>query len=159
MFTANNLKKITAIVTAVLGLIAIILGFTLLGEQDTHSTNGQSFVHIAPVSDVPGASFGADFYTYMYDASDVMVSELSDINQAASTIIDAQNAIIKNTSSTVRATDSLANTISKAGGIITIAIGMAILAYAANCAAVAFAPAEVVAQPELPQEEGKTSEE
>ena len=138
MFTAKNLKKITAIVTAVLGLIAIILGFTLLGEQDTHSTNSQSFVHIAPVSDVPGASFGADFYTYMYDASDVMVSELSDINHAASTIIDAQNAIIKNTASTVRATDALANTISKAGGVITIAIGMAILAYAANCAAVAF---------------------
>ena len=153
MFTANNLRKITAIVTAVLGLIAIILGFTLLGEQDTHSTNGQSFGHIATVSDVPGASFGADFYTYMYDASDVMVSELSAINHAASTIIDAQNAIIKNPASTVRAADALANTISKVGGVVTIAIGMAILAYAANCAAVAFVPAEVVAQPELPQEE------
>lgn len=139
MFASNNLKKITAIITAILGLIVIVLGLTLLGEQDIHTTSHQSFGHTAIAYDVPGASFGADFYTYMYDASDIMVSELGSINQAASTIIDAQNAIIKNTSSAVQATDNLISTISKASGIITISIGIAILAYALQCAGKAFA--------------------
>lgn len=140
MFTLQNLKKITAIVTAVIGLIVIILGATLMGKADRFSVNDDNFHYTATYYSVQDASFGADFYTYMYDASDTIVDELNDINSAISTVVAAQDAVVANTAANIKATMALTETVGKAGGMITIAIGLAVLASAIQIASTAFAP-------------------
>lgn len=172
MFASKNLKKITAIVTAALGLIAVILGLTLLGDQEGQSSYHNSYTYFPEYYYTDNASFGADFYTYMYNASDTIVDELNDINQAMGTVVDAQTTVIRNTANAVQATNDLADVVGRTGGVITIAIGLAILAYAANCAAVAFAPEaaqpkkepeervyEEICLPELTPEENSAEEE
>ena len=154
MFASKNFKKIAAIITAALGLIAIILGLTLLGDRDGQSSFYNSYNYSPNFYSTDNASFGADFYTYMYDASDTIVDELNGINQAMGSVVDAQTDIVRNTARTVQATNDLMDVVSRTGGVITIAIGLALLAYAANCAAAAFVP-----ETQKPRPEARTYEE
>lgn len=148
MFASNKFQKIAAIITAALGLTAVILGLTLLGDRDGQSSFYNSYNYSPNYYYTDNASFGADFYTYMYQASDTIVDELDDINQAMGTVVDAQTDIVRNTARTVQATNDLMDVVSRTGGVITIAIGLALLAYAVNCAAIAFAPVAQNPQPE-----------
>lgn len=95
-------KKLTSIIMAAIALIVIIIGLCLPAKA----------VYKSGYHNVPGASFGADFYTYVYDGIDEMVDELDAIN-------DAQVAQIKAASNTAKACKA-----------IVISIGLMILAMA-----------------------------
>lgn len=133
------IKKITAIVMAALGLIAIIMGAAISGKDADTS----SFVHSAGYYNADSAAFGADFYTYIYDASDTIVDALSDMNNGISEAVAAQNYQIKKAAETTEA-------VYKAGGMIVIAIGLAILAYAAPKVVAAFVPEDLGRKKEEP---------
>lgn len=135
-----NIKKITAIITAVIGIIVTILGVTLMGETANHAVDDNSFRYVAENYNADYASFGADFYTYIYGASDTIVDELNDINKAMETVVKAQNSINAAVTANVLATDDLIDTVNHVGGMIVIAIGLSILAYAVQKIGVAFAP-------------------
>lgn len=122
-------KKITAIVIAVIGLIVVIMGASISGKDADTS----SYSFSAGYFDIPGASFGADFYTYMYDGSDTIVEELYNLNIGVAEVIDAQNYQIKKAAETTEA-------VYKTGGMIVIAIGLAIIAYAAPMLISEFVP-------------------
>ena len=161
----KNLKKITAVVTAVIAVIVIILGVTVLNAGTTHSVDDSSFRYSATEYDAKGASFGADFYTYVYDASDIIVDELDEINKGMETVVKAQSAINENVATGVDAIDDLIAVVCKAAGMIIISIGLAILAYAVQCIGKAFAPVETVKAVEAaetveePAEEAPAAEE
>lgn len=101
-------KKLSAILMSAVAVIVIILGLTISTEVKNPATAGYY--------DVPGASFGADFYTYVYDGIDTMVDEMSSIN----------NNIVRSQHAAVEAQENTA----KACKIIVISIGLAIFALA-----------------------------
>ena len=124
------LKKIISLLMAIIGIVVIILGVGLMGD----TASAKSFSHSASYYNADSASFGGDFYTYIYEASDTIVDELDDINNGVSTMVDAQSAQLKKTAETTTA-------IYKTGGMIVIAIGLAIVAGALALGASAFTPA------------------
>lgn len=135
-----NLKKITAVIMALIGVVVIILGATMMKDAPGHSVSDASFRYSADYYNADGASFGADFYTYIYDASDIMVDELNDINNAMETVVSGQSKLNQSIAAGVRAADDLIDTVNHVGGMIVIAIGLAILAYAVQALSAAFAP-------------------
>jgi len=134
------LKKIISIVMVIIGIVAIVLGAGLMDE----SASGKSFTHTASFNDAEGASFGGDFYTYIYEASDIIVDELYSIDKGMSVIIEAQNYQIKKAVETT-------NAIYETGGMVVIAIGMAIVASGLGMLAVAFTPAPKAPKPYIPE--------
>lgn len=127
----KNLKKIVAIATAVIGIIVIVLGITLFSQASNYTVDEDYFTYNAESYDVEYAKFGADFYTSIYEASDVIVSELNDINEAMEIAIEAQDSINTAVSANILATY-------KVGGAIVIAIGLGIFTYALQCFWLAF---------------------
>ena len=146
-------NKITAIISLALGIIVVIMGLSMLSPSASTSFSGSSSTYYSGSYDVRGASFGADFYTYMYDASDTIVEELNDISTAAEIITKNQQGIRNGIHSVMDATDSLNNTVSKTGGMIVIAIGLSILSRSVPLAADLFCGAkEEKKKEELPVE-------
>ena len=129
------LKKIISIVIIVIGIAVIILGASL---KDSVST--KSFSHSASYYDADGASFGGDFYTYIYGATDTIVDELDDINKGISVLADAQSYQIKKAAETTDA-------IYKTASMIVIAIGAAIAASGLGLFAAAFTPVKPIVVP------------
>ena len=99
------MKKTVAIITMIIGLIVMIMGFSI--ETNDVPT------HIHSSYNVYGAAFGADFYTYVYDGIDTIVDELDDINSGVSKIVRGEQAI--------------ADTVATVGKNIVIAIGLLII--------------------------------
>lgn len=135
-----NLKKITAVLMALIGVVVIILGATMMKDAPGHSAADISLRHSASDYYAKSASFGADFYTYIYDASDIMVDELNEINHAMETVVSGQKKLNQSIAAGVHAADDLIDTVNHVGGMIVIAIGLAILAYAIQVLGAAFAP-------------------
>ena len=124
------MKKTIATITIIIGIIVMIMGLSM-GTQSTYSHSGSAY-------NIFSASFGADFYTYVYDGLDTIVDELDEIN-------DGISVLAKNTR-------SICDAVTRAGKMIVIAIGLLIvtsglkqLAYASEEAPVpvAFSPATV----------------
>ena len=121
------LKKITSLISAFIGIVVVILGIILASTN----VSSQYFSAKNEGYDVPGASFGADFYTYMYDASDEIVSALDNISDNTAKIVSVENYLVEK---------SVENTsaIYKAGGIVVVAIGLAIIVYSLSMISSAF---------------------
>lgn len=122
------LKKIISIAIIAIGIAVIVLG---AGLEDSVAT--KSFSHSASYYNADGASFGGDFYTYIYGASDTIVDELYDIDKGISVLADAQSYQIKKAAETTDA-------IYKTASMVVIAIGAAIAASGLGLFAVAFTP-------------------
>ena len=131
------LKKIVSIAMIAIGIVVIVLGVGLMDE--TAAKN--SFSHSTSYHDAEGVTFGGDFYTYIYGASDTIVDELYDINRGISEMVDAQSYQIQKAAETTTA-------IYKAGGMTIVAIGLAIVASALALGASAFTPAPAPRFPE-----------
>lgn len=78
------MKKKVSIITTVLGVALIIMGL-IVAFKGMYTWN---------YNDVPYASFGADFYTYTYDALDTIVSELSNLDSGIEALICTLGMII-----------------------------------------------------------------
>lgn len=137
----KHLRKITAILTAVIGLVVIVLGISLMGQTAGHDVDVDKLSHDAEYYNAEYASFGGDFYTYIYGASDIIVDELYDINSGLGTVVAAQRNVAEAVAVNVEATDSLNATVCKVGGTVVMAIGLAILSCGLLALGAAFVPA------------------
>ena len=105
------MKKINyfSAISFLLGIIVVFVGFSVRNKQiDIKSYSAKHY-------SVEYASFGADFYTYIYGASDTIVDELDSINSGVAQIADIM-AIS-------------ANAIFYPIGMVIIAIGIGIISY------------------------------
>lgn len=104
----ENKKTILPIISLVIGVVIVIMGFMLL----THKSNIE--VYDARIYDVDKVAFGADFYTEIYNASDTIVDELNDINGGIAVISNSLASVIE--------------AIYYGGGMVVIALGLGIVA-------------------------------
>ena len=112
--------NIGTVISIILGIVIIVIGYKVYdGKIDLSSTA----THTALRKDIPSASFGGDFYTYMYDASDTIVTELSDIDSGIETTTQMIYTLNQNLYKT-------ANEINKTFGLLIICIGIATIAIA-----------------------------
>ena len=112
-------KKLSAIIIAVIGIAIIVMGACYAAEASSYR---YGYSHDAGYHDVPDAAFGADFYTYMYDASDTIVTELNQINNAMEDVVSAESRILSATAESV-----------KMSGMLMVSIGLAVLAFGVKC--------------------------
>lgn len=136
-------KKFSTIAMAVVGVIIIILGFVAMGYSET---NTSGYVNTTGNYDVDGASFGGDFYTYMYTASDTIVDELDDL-------IDVTGSVRSAVAANVSATDDLNDTVSFVGGALLLSIGLIVLVCSLRSMGEVFCVAAPVAAAEETSEE------
>ena len=102
--------NINALISLVLGIVIIFMGVSVKNTEISIDTyNAKQF-------DADYASFGADFYTYIYKASDIIVDELNDINGGIESLSESMNM--------------LANVIYKPVGTMIIAVGLGVVALA-----------------------------
>lgn len=142
-------RKITAVLTVIIGIGVIVFDARLMKETANHAVDDNSFRYMANEGEVNTfdakyASFGADFYTYLYRASDIMVDELNEINQrmasvnsAMETVVKAQNSMNAAVTANVLASDDLIETVNKVGGMV-VAIGQFIFVYGLQSVGVVF---------------------
>ncbi|MBQ4137160.1 MAG: hypothetical protein IJD67_03520, partial [Clostridia bacterium] len=107
------MKVVCLILALLIGVGVIFLGVDLVLKANSETVS----CNLMAGYDVGSASFGADFYSYMYDASDNIVSELNDIIYGTGKIVTAQNNVIKG--------------MYKIGGNIVIVVGLSIIATSA----------------------------
>ena len=99
---------IMPILSIVLGIAIIIMGIQVMGKKTQMNT------YTARRYAADSAKFGADFYTYVYDASDMMVDELSDINGGIALLSESM--------------ETAANVIYYPVGMLIVAIGLGVVA-------------------------------
>lgn len=78
-----------AIAGLIIGILVTLMGFNLIGR--TAATTP----HMASSYDASSASFGGDFYTYIYDASDTIVDELNDIDSGIESMSNSVTELIR----------------------------------------------------------------
>lgn len=132
------LRKITSVICIIIGLVVIILGISFNANLKTHGTDGATVQYSAKNYDLEYASFGGDFYTYIYKGSDTIVDVLDEINKSMETVVNGENAMINTTKANIKATDALAETVEKVGKTVIIAIGLLTLAFGVNSLGKAF---------------------
>lgn len=101
-------KVIYPLISLIIGIVIVILGINVvLHKIEAESYDVKSY-------DADSAIFGADFYTEIYGASDIIVDELNDINGGISIITDRM--------------DMVTQAIYYGSGMIIIAIGLGVVA-------------------------------
>lgn len=106
---AKKMKfNITSIIALLLGIIIIGIGVSVTSKSLTLAD------YSAKTYQVDSARFGADFYTDIYEASDVMVDELSAINGGIEAVSVSVN--------------TAAREIHSAIGILIISLGLGVVA-------------------------------
>ncbi len=111
---AQTAKKfnLMSIISLLLGVVIIIMGITVMNKKvsiDTYS---------AKHYDADYAAFGADFYTEIYGASDIIVDELNDINGGVEVLSESMA--------------DMANVIYYPVGMMIIALGLGVIAVSCN---------------------------
>ena len=134
------LKKVCAIICVLIGIAVIILGVTFSGEPAEYTSASGGTYYKAGDYSVRSATFGADFYTYIYGSTDAIVDELNEINHAAEKIVDGENDIRRAVSSDVEATNGVIRAINAAAKYLILALGLGILAFGLNAVGKAFEP-------------------
>ena len=107
-------KKINvmSIISLFLGIVIIIMGITVMNKEvdvDTYSAKNY---------DAAYAAFGGDFYTEIYEASDIIVDELDDINGGIELLSESMATMV--------------NVIYYPFGMMIIAIGLGVVAMSCN---------------------------
>lgn len=123
------MKKITSLLCVVLGIVILILGISAKAEPVNNCPASDYYVYNPDDYYLSSASFGADFYTYIYRGVDTAVDELNDINTAMGEVVRAEEGIYAATLRNIDATDALNDTVNRYGSLLLIAIGLAVIAY------------------------------
>ena len=134
------LKKVCAIICVIIGIVVLILGITFDGEPAEYSAGSGGVSYSAGNYSVSGASFGADFYTYIYGSTDVIVDELDELNHAVETVVDGENSVRRAVSANIDATNGVIRAINAASKLLIISFGLGILAFGLNAVGKAFEP-------------------
>lgn len=111
---AHGRKRINviSIISLFLGVVIIIMGITVINKKvsmDTYRAKRYAADNMA---------FGADFYTEIYKASDMIVDELNDINSGVELLSESMVAMI--------------NAIYYPIGMMIIALGLGVVAISFN---------------------------
>lgn len=111
---ARSAKKfnIMSVVSLLLGVAIIIMGITVMTKKVNIDTYSAKFY------DAEYRAFGADFYTDIYEASDIIVDELNDINGGIEVLSESMAA--------------MANTVYYPVGMMIIALGLGVVAVSCN---------------------------
>lgn len=105
----SNKRSGIAIASLAIGIVIIVIGILVMTKQpDMEFYTAQSY-------SMDYAAFGGDFYTEIYAASDMIVDELSAINNGISVLSEGIGTINQ--------------TIQFSSGIIIISIGLSTAAY------------------------------
>lgn len=100
--------RIQSVISLILGIIILVLGVSLMKKD----------VSLDPYSakkyDAEYTAFGGDFYTSIYGATDIIVDELSDINDGLESLSETMISSIE--------------AIYYAGGVIVSALGLGVIA-------------------------------
>ncbi len=153
------LKKITSILCVLLGIAVIILGVTFDANVSKHDVDEKSFRVSSNTYNLDYASFGGDFYTYIYKGSDTIVDVLNEMNKSTETVVKAENGIYEAAAANIEAVDSLAEIVAKTGKIIILAIGIMIAALGLHSFGAAFTkPSPAVVIPPKAEDEPSVSE-
>ena len=104
--------NINALISLVLGIVIIFMGVSVKNTEISIDTyNAKHF-------DADYVTFGGDFYTYIYEASDTIVDELSSINGGIESLSESIN--------------TMANVIYEPIGTLIIAVGLGVIAVSCN---------------------------
>lgn len=122
--TAIWCRRIAFLLVAAIGIGIIVLGAGVCESADER-VRVESFTFTPDNYNVDYASFGADFYTYIYGASDTIVDELDDVNSGIAAIVKGQTA----GNSALKDLGKLISSLIEGCGMVVIAIGMAVLGY------------------------------
>lgn len=77
------------VLSLIIGIITIILGCMIMNHKNGFET------YSARTYNADNAAFGADFYTEIYKASDIIVDELSDINGGMEIVSNEMKVIVE----------------------------------------------------------------
>lgn len=128
-------RRIALLLVAAIGIGIIVLGAGVCEGADER-VRVDAFTFTPDNYNVDYASFGADFYTYIYGASDTIVDELDEVNSGISTIVKGQTA----TNGALKDLGKLISSLIRGCGMVVIAIGLAVVAYDIPKLAEAFLP-------------------
>ena len=109
---ATKKFNVMSIISLLLGVAIIIMGITVMNKEvsiDTYSAN---------YYDADYAVFGADFYTEIYGASDIIVDELNEINGGVELLSESMA--------------TMASVIYYSIGMMIIALGLGVVAVSCN---------------------------
>lgn len=121
--------NVGAIISLLIGVVIVIFGVIIMNQDADISTHSARYdTHLALPYDIINYSFGADFYTEMYEASNTIVDELDDINKGLGIVSKGIASVDSGVSNISYATKELADIINYAAGVITIAVGMGVVA-------------------------------
>ena len=135
------LKKTCSILCVLIGLAVILFGYNMDTHNVSHSNSLGYYTYSPDSYYANSATFGGDFYTYIYKASDTIVDELSDINYAMGKVVSAEKNIQDAISDNTEAVDDLINSINKNFRLFVMALGVGILAFGINNVGIAFTEA------------------
>lgn len=110
----QTIKKLNvmSIISMLLGVIIIVIGITVMNKEVKIET------YSAKQYDADYAAFGGDFYTEIYEASDIIVDELNDINGGIELLSESMDAMV--------------NVIYYPVGMMIIALGIGVVAVSCN---------------------------
>ena len=104
--------NIMSIISMLIGVAIIIMGVSVMNKKANINT------YTAINYDVDSVTFGGDFYTEIYGASDVIVDELSDINSGIDILSDSACEV--------------SNVIYSSFGMLIVVIGFSVIAISCN---------------------------
>lgn len=105
---AKRKNNILPFISLVIGIVILVMGIFVI-TQKAHTK-----VFSASEYDAASAKFGADFYTEIYEVTDIIVDELNDVNNGMEIISSSINNII--------------DAIYFSAGMIIIALGLVTIA-------------------------------
>lgn len=125
-FQIKNIK-IMPLISLVIGVIMIIIGCKVMKQTADEKSVYAGDSYTAGHYNVADYTFGADFYSEIYEASNMIVDELDEINgNVASGFTDVNKAAETVTSSV----NNIIDTIYYVAGILIIVLGMGTIAVA-----------------------------
>ena len=80
-------KHFMPLISLVLGVVILIMGIFVVTKKSDCD------IYSARTYSVSSLSFGADFYTEIYNASDTIVDELNGVNMGIGTLSESMNSI------------------------------------------------------------------
>ena len=101
-------KKVSGIIGILIGVVILLIGIITMSSAPEAVDYSNSYQYVR------SAEFGADFYTYMYDASYSMVQQLNSMDRGLARIVDAEA--------------KTQESVYSVGGLMMICIGLAVLA-------------------------------
>lgn len=125
-FQIKNIK-IMPLISLVIGVIMIIIGYKVMRQTADEEAVYTGASYSAGSYNVSDYTFGADFYSEIYEASNTIVDELDEIN---SNVADGFTDVNKAAEAVTSSVNNIIDTIYYVAGMLIIVLGMGTIAVA-----------------------------